>query len=152
MGRYLVVFIIAFIGANCAVGALAYLTGWDLLSLANLILIVLESFLAGMYFVKKQSRLPSPAERRQLIWWSFGILLLVDTISLVGVLASLGLNLSDLTSLFDTPRGFVLLFRVIIPFGLSLLLSLVLNYITLWLGYGYLTNQFGRKLLAKQGL
>jgi hypothetical protein len=147
LGGYIATFTAALIAAIAAVVSVVVFGDYDPHGSITLIETLFAASLTGLLFVRNNKRIPSAEERRKLIWLSFGASWVVSLISIGGVLGYVALT-SGVDDLMQgvsemIPRRSVLAWAIV---GIG---TLGLTYISVHLGYGFVTNWFGRRLPKK---
>ncbi|WP_148042297.1 ABZJ_00895 family protein [Pseudomethylobacillus aquaticus] len=111
---------------------------------------LLAAFITGLLFVQNKARLPTREERRYLLRGSFAVTVLIPALIIAGFLTYLAISfgIEDLKlGLAETiPK---------LPVGLwtvGLLIVLGTGYLSLWFGYGFLTERIGKQMLKRKGI
>src|SRR5262245_26910362 len=86
IGRYVWIFTGALVAAFLVVLTLTLLTTYQPGGFIGLLEMIFAAAVTGALFVQNNKRIPTPAERSKLIWWSFAASLLVVLIPLGGFL------------------------------------------------------------------
>jgi hypothetical protein len=150
INRYLGIFTAALIAVISLCLLAVALTDYTPGGSVGLIQTAFASFFTGMLFVRDNKRLPTNEERRKLVWLSFIVSLLLVLIPLVCFLAYLGF----IYGLADLVQGISEFMSKLPGFAWALIVifTLCLSYLSIFLGYGSLTTQFGKYFLKRDGL
>ena len=146
LGRYVAAFTAALLAAIAALVSVVVSSDYDPHGSITLIETLFAASLTGLLFVRNNKRLPTAGERRKLIWLSFGATWLVSLILIGGLLGYVALT-SGVDELMQgvpemIPRRSVLVWTIV---GIG---TLGLTYLSVHLGYGFVTTWIGRRLLS----
>jgi hypothetical protein len=150
IGRYVAIFTAALTAAIAAVLLVVAFTDYEPNGSIGLLEMLFAASLTGMLFVRNNERIPTVAERRKLIWMSFAASLLVVLIPTGGFLGYLAFRFGVgdvMQGISETiPRLPLFVWAIIV------LITLGLTYVSLHLGYGFITTRFGKQLAKKNAL
>ncbi|WP_124709350.1 ABZJ_00895 family protein [Gordonia insulae] len=129
LGRY----IAWFVGSYVVLGVVLAVVGsfLDIGGGVSAIVPMLAASTSGGQFVKDHGRVPTPEERRRLIWMSFAVAMIITILALAVVsVASPGV-VDDVLSRGD----------LAVILTIALVVGALLTYLLIWFGYGWMTRR-----------
>src|SRR5262245_50833658 len=150
LGRYVGIFSAALMSVIAATLLVVVFAEYEANGSIGLIQTLFAASLTGALFVRRNRRIPTPSERRKLVWMSLIASLLIAVVSMGGFLGYLAASfgLDDLRQGISEAVPALPLF----VWGMVIVVTLAVTYVTLHLGYGFMTTQFGKQLLKDRAL